>query len=487
MVHQYIQDEVAAGRFVGPLAAEALPNAHVSRMGVIPKGRTPGHWRLITDLSWPSGNSVNDGIAGSLCSLEYTSVDRVAQAAQALGQGALLVKADVKAAYRLVPVHPDDRELLAVEWKGERFLDARLPFGLRSAPIIFTAVADAIEWCVRQRGVSGIDHYLDDYIIVSPPCMETSERALRTLQEECAALGVPLAPEKQEGPTTRLRFLGIDIATATGQLLLPADKLTELRQVVDYWLLLKVCRRRELESLVGSLHHASKVIRPGRTFLRRMIDLLKGRRNPHHYIRLNREFKADLTWWQRFAERWNGVAFFAPPTIKPYLELTSDASGNWGCGACMVDSMQWWQVEWLVRDTNRNITYKELFAVVVAAAVWGRQWRGRRVRAHCDNQAVVHILASRTSKDPHSMHLLRCLFYIEAEHPFTLTAKHIAGVDNEIDDHLFRNKLNLFFSKLPQAPPLPTPVSRQLTAALLDTSATWTSPSWTRQFITTVC
>ena len=93
----------------------------------------------------------------------------MAQAAQALGQGILLVKADVKEVYWLVPVHPNDCELLAVEWKGERFLNAMLPFGLGSAPIIFTTVTDAIEWCTRQCGVSRIDHYLDNYITVFPP------------------------------------------------------------------------------------------------------------------------------------------------------------------------------------------------------------------------------------------------------------------------------------------------------------------------------
>ena len=72
-----------------------------------------------------------------------------------------MAKTDIKAAYRLVPVHPDDRHLLSVEWKGVQYVDARLPFGLRSAPIIFTAVADALEWCIRRQGVTDIDHYLD--------------------------------------------------------------------------------------------------------------------------------------------------------------------------------------------------------------------------------------------------------------------------------------------------------------------------------------
>ena len=61
-----------------------------------------------------------------------------------------MAKADIKAAYRRVPVHPDDRLLLGMKWKGECFVDAMLPFGLRSAALIFTAIADAFEWCTRQ-------------------------------------------------------------------------------------------------------------------------------------------------------------------------------------------------------------------------------------------------------------------------------------------------------------------------------------------------
>ena len=116
------------------------PGLHINRMGVVPKGHTPGRWRLITDLSHPVGVSVNDGIQSELCSLRYTSVESAAAAAQRLGRGALLAKLDIKG---LVPVHPQDRYLLGVEWGGAFYVDGALPFGLRSAPKIFTAVADA--------------------------------------------------------------------------------------------------------------------------------------------------------------------------------------------------------------------------------------------------------------------------------------------------------------------------------------------------------
>jgi len=74
-----------------------------------------------------------------------------------------VAKFDLKAAYRHIPVHPDDRRLLGMEWKGGLYLDATLPFGLRSAPVIFNAVAEALAFVIRERGVEGMDHYLDDY------------------------------------------------------------------------------------------------------------------------------------------------------------------------------------------------------------------------------------------------------------------------------------------------------------------------------------
>ena len=78
VVKRYIAGERAEGRFIGPLTQEAAQGLHVSQIGVIPKGRVPGKWRLITDLSFPEGSSVNNGIDPALCSLQCTSVEKVA-------------------------------------------------------------------------------------------------------------------------------------------------------------------------------------------------------------------------------------------------------------------------------------------------------------------------------------------------------------------------------------------------------------------------
>ena len=91
-----------------------LPSLHINRFGVIPKEHNTGKWRLITDLSYPHGQSVNDGINPSLCSLMYSTVDDVANVVVKLGRDALLSKVDIEATYRLIPVHPQDRPLQAM-------------------------------------------------------------------------------------------------------------------------------------------------------------------------------------------------------------------------------------------------------------------------------------------------------------------------------------------------------------------------------------
>ena len=78
-----------------------LPQLHINRIGVVPKGQDAGKWRIIMDLSFPHGQNVNDGIDPSFCSLCYTTVDEVAARVAHLGRGTLLAKIDIESAYRL--------------------------------------------------------------------------------------------------------------------------------------------------------------------------------------------------------------------------------------------------------------------------------------------------------------------------------------------------------------------------------------------------
>ena len=93
-----------------------------------------GGWRIIYDLSSPTGTSVNDFIDPNTFSLTYCTIDDAAKMVLTAGQCCLMGKIDLKHTFRNVPVRPTDWELLGILWKGKYYVDTCLPFGLRSAP-----------------------------------------------------------------------------------------------------------------------------------------------------------------------------------------------------------------------------------------------------------------------------------------------------------------------------------------------------------------
>ena len=153
IVSEYLAEECAEGRILGPFAHSKLPQVHTRCFGIIPKGTT-GKWWLIVDMSSPEGASANDAIRESLSSLSYIGIRDAAKGIVAKGRGALLVKVDVKSAYRNISVHLDDRWLLGMQWEGALFVDTALLFGLRSTPKIFMAIANAVEWIVKAEEVN---------------------------------------------------------------------------------------------------------------------------------------------------------------------------------------------------------------------------------------------------------------------------------------------------------------------------------------------
>ena len=224
--------------------------------------------------------------------------------------------------------------------------------------------------------------------MVAPPHSSRCQSWLDTLLSECRSLGVPIAPHKTKGPTAVITFLGIEIDTIRGDLRLPQDKLDRLNTLLDDWGDWKGCMRRDLESLIGLLNNACKVVRPGRSFLCRMIDLLHAVNRPcsgsprsgYH------GFRADLAWWREFLVQWNGISILSPPSSLPKVHLFTDASGSWGCAVWHVDS--WFQVQWDHRAQPLSIAEKELVP----------SWTGCQVVCHCDNQAVAADLCLRSSR-----------------------------------------------------------------------------------------
>ena len=481
VVTEYLHTEVSLGRVAGPFAPGAVPHIHISRFGVIPKGQT-GKWRLIVDLSHPKGHSVNDGILPHLCSLQYVTIDEAIKGITQLGQGTLLAKIDIKSAFRLLPVHPADRHLLGMEWQGKVYIDTCLPFGLRSAPKLFNVLAELLSWIAKQRNVSFLIHYLDDFLTMGPSSSSSCQHNLDAIIEICNYLGVPLALEKVEGPSSALPFLGIMLDTIKMEARLPNDKLDKLKDEVAQWTTYKKVTKRAILSLVGSLQHATKVIRFGRAFLSRMYATAAKLREMHYFTRLDVQFRSDLFWWHTFLTEWNGISLLRwdDDNWTPQYQVQTDASGSWGCGAFWDGQwLQWcWPPEW----THYSIMVKELVPIVLSCAVWGRRLARSRVLIECDNSSVVAAVNKHYTKEKVAMHLLRSLIFFVAYYDIDVKCKHIAGVNNTTADHLSRNNLQSFFCLHPQAALQPNPIPPPLLQILEVGAPDWTSPLFRQQF-----
>lgn len=480
VISSYLQRQVEAGYTIGPLDPKACSGVVVSSLGVVPKS-TPGKFRVIVDLSRPPNLSVNDNLHREWTHTSYSSVDDAALLMHALGTGTLMAKLDIREAYRIIPIHPEERCFLGVLWDNKLYIDCQLPFGLASAPAIFSALAEALHWVLHQRGVRALVHYLDDFLLLGAPGSSECSVALATTLATCQELGVPIASNKVEGPAVSLTFLGIHLHSSPLMVSLPQSKQLALQASLGNLLNAKCIRDSStLDSLVGHLIHATKVCPLGKAFLSGFFHALRGT-SPGRTWRLNKVIRSDIAWWYYLLRSWSGVSTHQFLCLgHPEIHLFTDASGSWGCGAFV--SPRWIQVEWPSGTKLNSIALKELVPIVLAAAVWGPQWAGKSVLCHSDNSAVVSQVNSIHARDPKACDMLRCLAFFQAQFDFHLRATHIAGAKNVGADHLSRGRTHAFLKQFPSSLPSATQVPRPLIHLLCLEPSDWTSLSWRLRF-----
>ena len=173
----------------------------------------------------------------------------------------------------------------------------------------------------------------------------------------------------------------------------------------------------------------------------RIIVVMKAVKDRDRFVRLNAEIRSDLYRWSKFVASWNGIGIILNPH-QAVVDLESDASGSWGCGAAW--KSHWLQWKWNTIAQQWDISPKELLPILLAGAVWGKLWSGQRVRCHSDNMAVVKVMNNGYSKDKLLMHLIRCLFFISEHFKYQVEAVHCPGKNNIRTDALSWNNIGLF-------------------------------------------
>ena len=379
-----IHREVQFGRIAGPFSSSPLPDLQCHPIGVVPKKHSV-EWRTIYHLSYPEGGSINDHIPKDPYSLQYVRVDDAIAILRSLGPGSFMAKTDLKSAFRLMPIHPEDWNLLSIYWQSQYYIDLYLPFGLRSAPFLFKQISDALEWILKHNyGLCHVIHILDDFFLAEKTKFDCLG-SFTTLLKVFMSLRVPTVASKTLGPSQVLEFMGVVLDSNRMEARLPEDKLARIRQLLDSFTDRRSARLLDLQSLIGTLQFACRVVVPGRTFLQRIINLTRGVKNRFHHIRLNKEFSRDIQMWKVFLAQWNGRSFFLDSrvTSSPDLQLYTDAASTTGFGGFF--NGKWFQGKWppdlLINKTKGiSIEWQELFLIVIACALWYPHFSGKRLQ-----------------------------------------------------------------------------------------------------------
>jgi hypothetical protein len=145
-----VQKEIDLGRIVDPF--QTLP---IDTLQISPKSDGKS-WMMITPLSYSEGRRVNDFIDPDLCTVRYTSFDNVVGMISKLGKKAELGVIDIKSAFRLLRVHPDDFELLGIQIDGEYYIDRCLPMGCSISCKMFNQFSTFLHWLVEKKSGSRI-------------------------------------------------------------------------------------------------------------------------------------------------------------------------------------------------------------------------------------------------------------------------------------------------------------------------------------------
>lgn len=447
-VAQIIARDCATGAIVGPFSRPPFDNCYFHPLTVVPK--SDGGWRLIHNYSRDGGESLNAAIPDSHASVVYPTVDQAVNGIVSFGiDDVYLVKIDLANAFTRVPLAAADFSKTCFCWEGRYYFEAAIPMGARSSCKSFQRVGLAIQETVLKRfgGPAIIISYLDDALLIVVGFDEAVR--LRLLFEQlCGEIGFPVNFGKSVGPVRDVVFLGILFDLQEGVLTLPSKKVRETLVLLEEFYLKKKCRVRELTSLLGKLCWACRVVRPGRSFLRRMYDLLGGKaRFPHHHLDLNRCAKADLAMWLQFFQGSSGA--ISRPIRLPGEEghFGSDASGGDDgspSGFGVVHGREWSFGFFVGECAEEIICVKELFALFVCTLVWPDSMVNRRVIFHCDNQAVCAMVKKGSSQNSTCMTLLRRLTLFALDNNVFFHTVYIPSAENCAPDLLSRNRIKEF-------------------------------------------
>ena len=409
----------------GAVTGVASDEGFVSSIFVVPK--SGGKWRLILNLK--ALNLYTEHM--------HFKMEDIRSVKDLLNRGDYMCKVDLKDAYLSIPIRESDRKYLKFRWQGRIFQYNALPFGLTTAPRVFTKVLKPALSHLRSKGIRMVA-YLDDLLLIGKTKEET-ESVFRTTVALLEELGFVVNSEKSRSTATQvIEFLGFVIDSRSMQFQLPQTKVKAIRKSCRQVLQTQTQTIRQLAHLVGVLVATRLAVAPAPLHYRGLQALkIRGLASTLSYetqMTLDSKSCQDLHWW---ANEWkcNGRNIHTTP---PAVMIESDASNSgWGayCNNCGTGG------QWSHKEAQLHINVKELLAAFLALKTFVASRRGIHVHLKIDNTTAVYYVNNMGGT--HSqvlMDLTAQIWEWSMDRDMTLTAEYLPGKMNVRADHESRLK-----------------------------------------------
>ena len=364
-VKTYLDKELRCGALMGPCNSAGLQISPLMSR----EKRNSQSRRIIMDLSWPPGASVNDGIPKDTYldepfKLTLPTVDDVVNLIREHGQGCYLYSQDLERAYRQLRSDPLDWPLLGLEWDNKYYFDVAVPFGIRNGAMACQRTTNAI--CFIHRLDNYVSRcYIDDFLGVAST-LSVAESGFNRLRDILQELGVSEACEKSSPPTRHLTWIGIEFDTEAMVMRIPPRP--DIRNIDISARMVTSATNHEtsIAKVVGKLFYISQCVHPARLFVSRLLATLRA--TPRQgFITLDEEFKRDVAWFATFLPKYNGIHFIDSSIDDMQIEVDSCMTG---CGGIHGD--EYYHVEFPVSITaqKRPICHLEMLNILVAVKLW---------------------------------------------------------------------------------------------------------------------
>ena len=309
------------------------------------------------------------------------------------------------------------------EFGGQRYRFVRLPFGLSIAPLGCTQLLNVVSFELRRAGVRHV-RYLDDFLYIAK-----SARALAVAMQRAAVVlarfGLVVNPSKTVGPTQDVVFLGVGMDSRSCTLYVTSERVAEVKQLCSAVARRRSVTARELQSLVGKMSFCATVLPGARPFCRHLITAVNGVSRHSHHIHITGQMRADLRFWVRYFDVWNGrQQWHGRPddvVIATDASTVGDGAGGGGFGVVVEKSCRQLAAGWCEgagawgvwsphhAAEAAEVGWCELAAALFALQMFAPQLRDASVRIVLDNSAAVHIINRYSTRSARLLPLLRAM------------------------------------------------------------------------------